>query len=190
VKRPQIAVFGGSFDPPHIAHVLLAQFALSSSDVQWVIVAPTYAHAFGKSMVSFAHRMAMAQLAFCDLPRVHVDPIEKQLGGTSLTLRLLQELAHRHPEHDLRLLIGGDILGEAAKWHRFDEISQLAPLMIAGRPGFPHPDVGPDTPILPAISSTEVRARLAVGDELDQMLPARVRAYIKAHSLYRGETGG
>lgn len=185
--RPQMAVFGGSFDPPHLGHVLLAQVAVSMHDLEQVLVAPAYAHAFGKSMLPFEHRMAMAKLAFAESPRVRVDAIEKQLGGTSLTLRLIEALKVRYPHHDLRLLIGGDILGEAQKWHRFDEICHLAPPIVVGRSGFPHPEVAADAPVLPAISSTEVRTRLGAGEALTQMLPVRVQAYIKAHGLYRAD---
>ncbi len=187
--RPALAIFGGSFDPPHLGHVLLAHYALLVTNVAEVIVAPTYAHAFGKSLTDFDHRIAMAKLAFADLPRVRVDAIEGQLGGTSRTLRLVQELSRRHPGNDLRLLIGADILHEAEKWEHFDEAKQLAPLIVAGRPGFAHPGVGENAPCLPEVSSSDVRKQLACGADVHTRVPARVLTYIAKHGLYGTEPG-
>ncbi len=186
-RRPQIAVFGGSFDPPHIGHVLLAHYALAVTHIIEVIVAPTYAHAFGKPLTAFNARVAMAKLAFSDLRRVRVDPIEQALGGTSRTLRLVEALAARHPDSDLRLLIGADILLEAGRFQRFDEVRAKAPLIVAGRGGFQHPDVDPNAPILPEISSSHIREALARGEDVGTQVPSRVLAYIREHGLYGAE---
>ncbi len=188
-NRPEIAVFGGSFDPPHLGHILLAQYALAIANVTQVIVAPTFAHAFGKSLTAFDHRMAMAKLAFADLPRVRIDPIERQLGGTSRTFRLIEQLALRHPGNGLRLLIGADILVEAEKWERFADAKRLAPLIVTGRAGFTHPDLDKDAPCLPEVSSSEIRSALARGHSVSTRLPARVVSYIGKHGLYRVEPG-
>lgn len=187
MKKAEIAIFGGSFDPPHIGHVLLAQYALSVTDVVDLIVAPAYTHAFGKDLTAFEHRMAMAKLAFADLGRVSVDPIEYELGGVSRTIRLVEQLALRHPQHGLRLLVGADILLEASKWQRFEGVRAIAPLIVAGRGGFSHPDIDPLAPTLPEVSSSEIRDALARGESVSTRVPARVREYIAQHGLYRAE---
>ena len=187
MNKPEIAVFGGSFDPPHLGHLLLAHYALAVTNVVEVIVAPTFVHAFGKPLLDFDHRLAMTKLAFADLGRVSVDPIERQLGGVSRTIRLVEQLALRHPGARLRLLIGTDILTESARWQHFEEVRALAPLIIGGRGGFPHPDVDPNAPLLPELSSSEVRTALARGEDLSTRVPARVRHYIAQHGLYRSE---
>ncbi len=187
MKKPEIAIFGGSFDPPHIGHVLLAQYALSITDVVDLIVVPAYTHAFGKDLRPFEHRLAMAKLAFADLGRVSIDPIERELGGVSRTLRLAEQLALRHPGYGLRLLVGADILVESSKWQHFEGVRALAPLIVAGRGGFSHPDIDPLAPTLPEVSSSEIRAALARGDSVSTQVPARVRHYIAQHGLYRAE---
>jgi nicotinate-nucleotide adenylyltransferase len=187
-RRPALAIFGGSFDPPHLGHVLLAHYALAATNVTEVIVAPTYTHAFGKDLTHFDHRMAMAKLAFADLARVRVDPIERQLGGTSRTFRLVEQLALRYPHHDLHLLIGADILLEAEHWQRFEEVKRMAPLIVAGRSGFSHPDLDPNAPCLPAISSSAVRSELLRGESVRTRVPAQVLTYIEKHGLYRAES--
>lgn len=179
--KPQLAVFGGSFDPPHIAHVFLATYALSLG-VARVLVAPTFEHAFGKHMQPFEQRLAMCSLAFALLPAVEVSPIERELGGVSRSLRLVQELARRHPDHQLRLLIGADILADTSRWHAFDEIVAIAPLLVAARAG--HAGGDAHGPVLPEVSSSALRDALQRGDDTSLWVPSTVRAYIAEHNLY------
>lgn len=182
-----IAVFGGSFDPPHLGHVFLALYARSVGDVARVIVAPTFQHAFGKPLSDFDQRLALCELAFAPIEGIEVSAIERELGGVSRTLRLVEALAARHPDHTLRLLVGADILLEAARWHHFDEICARAPLLVAGRGGYARPTDAPAVE-LPAISSSAIRAALASGRDVSGLLPARVLAHIAAHGLYRDGT--
>lgn len=184
-KLPELAVFGGSFDPPHIGHVFLATYALSVAGVARVIVAPTFEHAFGKALSPFEHRRRMCELAFAPLRGVEVSSLERELGGTSRTLRLLEALHARHPNHRLRLLVGGDILLESQRWHRFDEICRVAPLLSVGRTGYADESgAAGSTPMLPQVSSSETRATIARGGDVSAWLPARVLAYLTAHGLY------
>ncbi len=179
--KPELAVFGGSFDPPHVGHVFLAAYALSIAGVERVLAAPTFEHAFGKPLTAFEQRMEMCTLAFAALRGVEVSPIERELGGTSRTLRLLKELRARNPGHQLRLLIGSDILAESSRWQGFDEISELAPPIVVSRGG--HGDHG--GPLFPQVSSTELREALRRGERDAQVLPRHVLAYIDEHQLYR-----
>ena len=126
-SRKRVAIFGGSFNPPHVAHVLAAVYALSTAPIDEVLVAPVFRHPFSKSLLDFEHRFAMCQLALGWVPRVTVSAVERDLGGESLTLRLVEHLARAHPAWDLRLLIGADVLADLPKWHRFDRIASLAP---------------------------------------------------------------
>jgi nicotinate-nucleotide adenylyltransferase len=178
--KPELAVFGGSFDPPHVGHVFLAAYALSIVGVERVLAAPTFEHAFGKPLTAFEHRLAMCSRAFAALPGVEVSPIERELGGTSRTLRLVQELGRRFPDHQLRLLIGSDILADSARWQGFDAITALAPPIVVTRGG--HGDRG--GPIFPQVSSSELRATLGRGEHDRQVLPRDVLAYIAEHQLY------
>jgi nicotinate-nucleotide adenylyltransferase len=178
--KPELAVFGGSFDPPHVGHVFLAAYALSIAGVERVLAAPTFEHAFGKQMSAFEHRLQMCSLAFAPLRGVEVSPIEQELGGVSRTLRLVQELHKRYPRHQLRLLIGSDILADTSRWQGFDAISALAPPIVVTRGG--HGDHG--GPMFPQVSSTELRAALKRGEPDAQVLPREVLAYIDEHQLY------
>jgi nicotinate-nucleotide adenylyltransferase len=186
--RRELAVFGGSFDPPHLGHVLLAAYALSMSRVERVLVVPVFEHAFGKALSAFDHRVAMCKLAFRDLARVDVCELERELGGTSRTLRLLDALAQRFPAHRLRLLIGTDILVESSRWHAFEEISRRAPLLVAARAGYEGAATA-RTPVLPEISSSAVRDALQQGRDVSDWVPVSVREYLQEHALYGAAEG-
>jgi len=186
----ELAVLGGSFDPPHIGHLFLATYALSIGSVARVLVAPTFEHAFGKPLSDFDHRLRMCELAFAPLRNVEVSPIERELGGTSRTLRLLTSLAARYPDEGLRLLVGADILLESHRWQHFDEIRRLAPLLSASRAGYAPlaaPNAEAPALILPEVSSSEVRRALSRGGDVSAWLPASVRAYVRTHGLYAPE---
>jgi len=183
MSAPELGVLGGSFDPPHLAHVMLALFGRSSAGLQRVVVAPTFIHAFGKPLGDYDHRLRMCELAFQPLPAVEVSPIERELGGVSRTLRLVEALGQRYPGHRLRLLVGSDILAERDRWQDFDRICARAPLLVAQRRGSA---TEPHALQLPEISSSDVRAALARGADVGTWLPAAVRAYIATQGLYTG----
>jgi nicotinate-nucleotide adenylyltransferase len=180
----KLGILGGSFDPPHLGHVLLATVALSLCDLDRVLVIPVYQHALGKHLAPFEQRLRLCELAFSDLLHVEVSPLERELGGVSRTLRLIEALAERHPEATFRLIVGADILHEVHKWYAFGEVERRAPLLAVGRAGVPHPDVDPRAPVLPAISSTEVREALCAGLDVSPWVPRRVITYIREHALY------
>jgi nicotinate-nucleotide adenylyltransferase len=178
------AVFGGSFNPPHVAHQMACLLVLETEEVDAVLVVPTFRHPFDKQLCPYEHRLEMARLAMAPLgDRATVSDIERSLGGeASLTLHTLEALAAAHPGASLRLVIGSDILREREKWYRWDAIERLAPCIVVARAGFP---VEGSPVELPAISSTDVRARLARGESGLPLVPRAVSAYIRAHGLYQ-----
>jgi nicotinate-nucleotide adenylyltransferase len=179
-----IGILGGSFDPPHVAHTLLAAYVLAAYPIDRVLVVPTYQHPFGKRLAPFEHRLAMCKCAFADLRRVEVSTIERDLGGESRTVRTLETLKTRLPHAKLRLVMGSDLLGETPRWHAFDRIEALAPPLPVGRGGHEYDRQLPIT--LPPVSSTALRQRLADGADVRGWLSLSVIEYIERHSLYRG----
>ncbi|MCC6746554.1 MAG: nicotinate (nicotinamide) nucleotide adenylyltransferase [Deltaproteobacteria bacterium] len=180
----RVALLGGSFNPPHLGHQMICLWALSTGEVDEVWLVPCNEHAFNKGLCPFEHRLEMCRRA--TLPfrpeLVHVDSVERDIGGRSRTLVTLQHLMERHPAHAFRLLIGADILQEADAWYRFDEVKRLAPLLVIGRDGYPSPT---GAPLLPDISSTKIRSALATGESVSQWVPAAVLRYISELGLYR-----
>ena len=183
----QVAVYGGSFNPPHVAHVLCASYLLGFSEVERVLVVPVFDHAFDKDLASFVHRARMCELAFGWLPQLRVSRVEERLPTPSRTLQTLECLARENPDDVLRLVIGSDVLFEKHAWHRFDEIERIAPPLVLGRAGHEHPDAPPA--VLPEVSSTKIRQLLRDAKSNHALLaawvPPKVLAHIEQHGLYR-----
>ena len=191
-QRLRVAVFGGSFNPPHFAHLLAATLVRSMGVVDRVLVVPTFQHAFGKALAPFGDRAAMCRLAMGWLPGVEVSEIEADLGGDSLTVRTLEYLTKHHPDWALRLVVGADVLQESSKWVAFDRVKALAPLLVLGRAGVTGRGgaVGGPLALLPDISSTAVRDLAAEErwDEVEARVPADVVTYLRARRLYTAES--
>jgi nicotinate-nucleotide adenylyltransferase len=179
----QVAVFGGSFNPPHVAHQMVCLYVLETQPVDKLLVVPTYKHAFDKQLAPFDDRLEMCRRAMAPLgPRAEVSDIERELGGeASRTLVTLEALIARHPGWSFRLVIGADILREVEKWYRWSDIEKLAPPIVVGRGGYDKQD-GIE---LPALSSTEIRARIGRGASPLPLVPRSVAEYIVGKNLYR-----
>lgn len=180
-----VAVYGGSFDPPTVAHVLAATWVLTKGGAERLLVVPTFLHPFGKPLAAFDARLRMCEAAFRHLgPLVTVDPIERDLGGTSYTARTLEALHARDPEARLLLVLGTDAWARRSEWHRLEDVLRLATPYVLGRDGEPDPE-GVEVPVhLPAVSSTAVRDRLARGLPVEHLVPPGALAIARAEALY------
>lgn len=177
-----IAIFGGSFNPPHIGHQSLCLMLLEACDVDEVWVVPTFRHYFGKELASFEDRVEMCRSMVRPLgERVRISLIESELeeprGRMLDTLRALGEL---HPDNRFRLVIGADILQETDRWHAWDEVAALAPPLVFGRHGYP----GGEMPAPPEVSSTKIRERLRRGESALPWIPKSVQRIITERGLY------
>lgn len=171
----QIAVYGGSFNPPHMGHAMVAAWLVWSGRVDQVWLLPTFVHAFAKDLAPFDHRLALcAALAERLGPEVMVCPIEGELPAPSYTIDTLRALADRHPEHSFRLVLGTDNRASLSKWKAWDAIERDFRPLFVGRAGY---DEDPSARALtfPRVSSTEIRDRLAAGRPIDHLVPAGVR---------------
>jgi nicotinate-nucleotide adenylyltransferase len=179
-----LGVFGGSFDPPHVGHVLLATYVTAAAPIDGLLVIPNFTHALAKTATaSFEHRLAMSALAFAPIANVEVSDVERGLGSPSRTLRTLEQLIADRPEASFRLVVGADIAGETHLWHRWDRIVELAPPLYVAREG--HARTEASLPVaMPEVSSTDVRRRLAAGESVEGLVPSAVLRYIRVEGLY------
>lgn len=186
-------ILGGTFNPPHIAHLIVAQEVREAMDLDAVILIPTSVHAFkGEASASPRHRAALSELAVAGDPGLAVDRIEIQRGGVSYTVDTLRELRNREPETDWTLILGRDNLEELAQWREADALPGLASVVVTTRAGLAAPERMPfggrctlvDVPSL-EISSTAIRERVARGRSIRHWVPPAVEAYIREHDLYR-----
>lgn len=189
-----VGIYGGSFDPPHLAHSAAIATALKLGAVDAVWVFPTARHAFGKDLSGFADRVRMCELAFAAfgaLVRVKTDEATLvAAGGAGTTIELLEHLCGLQKAR-FRLLIGTDQLAALHRWARVDELLTLAEPLVLGRPGWPDRQ-GPGGVAdrwcaiaeLPNISSTMVRERVARGHDVHDLIDPEVAAYIATRRLY------
>ena len=193
----RLGLFGGAFDPPHVAHVALARAAVSQLALDELRVCPT-GRAWHKSrpLSDAHHRLAMAQLAFSEVSGVVVDDRELRRNGPTYTIDTLRELHHEHPQDTLVLVIGADQADTFDQWRESDEIARLAIISVAVRPRADEPAGTVDASRLPggqwvpislpplSVSATDIRARRASGLGIDHLVPASVARYIDQHHLY------
>ena len=176
------AVFGGSFNPPHVAHQMVCLHVLETAGVDRVLWVPVGQHPFAKDLAPFEDRFEMCRLAAARFGTAAVvSRVESELPTPSRTLVTLRHLVAGSPGDRFALVIGTDILPERDKWYGWPEIERLCDIIVVGRAGYPSAGVPVE---LPAVSSTEIRARLARGEDASGLVPAAVLAYIRAHGLY------
>lgn len=197
--RPlRLGMFGGAFDPPHRSHRVLVEAAVAQLRLDRLHVVPTgQAWHKARDLSPAQHRVAMAQLAFADLPAVRIDTREVERDGPSYTIDTLHELKGDNPTAELFLIIGQDQAASFARWRAWREIASLATICVAARAdgaGQAAPFEPPEglqsrfvTLQLPIsdISATDIRHRAATGQGIDPLVCASVARYIVLHRLYQ-----
>jgi nicotinate-nucleotide adenylyltransferase len=185
----RVALFGGSFNPPHVAHQMAALYVLETAPVDEIWLIPAFRHAYGKALAPFEHRLAMCELAARPLgPRARVSGVERELGDESRTLRTVRLLQARFPTSAFSLVIGADLLPEVPAWYGGVELQQTVPFIVVGRAGAGGVGAAAGQGhgvALPEISSTQVRAALGAARSVDGLVPRAVLDYIYGHDLYK-----
>lgn len=178
-----VGILGGTFDPVHHAHLAMARAALEQLQLQQILWIPSGSpHYRQPAQTPAAHRVAMLRLALEGEARYAIDERELAPGHSGYTLDTLKGLGGRPV-----LLLGADQYAKFETWHRWREILVLASVAVFARPGWPAPDARAQfVPMQPLdISASDIRARLARGEDVTALVPARVLDYIRQHSLYR-----
>ncbi len=185
-------IFGGSFDPVHFGHLIVARTAAQLLGLEVVHLIPAGQQPFKRDgHHAAAHdRCAMLQAAVEGEPLFMVDDREIQRQGTSYTINTIREMATEYPGDQLSLMIGADAALEFSGWREPHAIADLARVAVLARPGFGLPadatsgwDVIQVPPV--PISATEVRCRVAAGETIRELVPHAVADYIERHGLYR-----
>lgn len=200
----KLGIFGGSFDPIHYGHLLLAESAREqlALDQVWFIPAATAPHKQTKTATSAKQRIEMLELAIAGHAAFHISTIEIDRGGVSYTVDTLQAIKEKQPDAELYLLMGADSLADLLTWREPARICELAWPVVSLRADAPEPDfstlghlVNParllqmeslrlQMPII-QLSSTDLRARAAEGRSLRYRTPRAVEQYIRAQALYK-----
>lgn len=182
----RVALLGGSFNPPHLAHAMLGLAVLALDDECELWVLPCADHPFGKDLAPLEDRIEMCRFAFSRLgPRARVVDLESGLPKPSYTVQTLRALHRMRPGIAPLWVAGADLLEELPRWSEPDEVERLAELFLVPRPGFDDHGRARLDFALAELSSRTLRARLAAGDDVSGSLDAAVRAFIEARGLYQ-----
>ncbi|MFC7440666.1 nicotinate-nucleotide adenylyltransferase [Laceyella putida] len=191
----KVGIFGGTFDPIHMGHLILAEQAreVAALDQVWFIPAAEPPHKLDKQITAASHRVHMVHLAVRCHPCFHLSTMELEREGPSYTYDTLRVLRESHPGVEFYLLVGADMVKDLPNWYKIKEILQFVQVIGLGRPGV-------EVETLPAevknslhwipdaietnISSTEIRQRLRQGKSVRYLVPDSVYQYMREHGLY------
>ncbi len=190
-----IGIFGGSFNPPHLGHLIVAEAIGEAFGLERVLWMPVYrpAHKAPSALAPFEHRLRMVELAVAGNPRFETSDAERRPGEVSYTVETLRRLRAQHPEHRYALLIGEDSYRQLSTWREPEAILGLARVLVYPRYGAapeppPPPPPGADVQWADAprieLASADLRARLRRGASVRYQVPAAVEAYLHRHALY------
>jgi nicotinate-nucleotide adenylyltransferase len=185
----RIGIYGGTFDPVHHGHLILARQALEEFKLNRLVFVPAAESPFKihNHTARASDRFAMLQLAIKGEDRFDVDPLEIERGGVSYSIDTVKMFRGRDPEAELFFLVGEDNAYRLAEWHRFEELKKLASFVVLSRS---EDFQSPEYPVVQRrieISSTEIRNRVANGESITYLVPESVKHYIEQHQLYHGD---
>lgn len=197
----RVALFGGTFDPPHRGHIGIAKAAADAFQLDSVLFAPVGLQPLksGLETTPFATRLAMVELACEADPRFRASTLDapRADGRPNYTIDTLTNLREQIPSATLFSLIGADSFLHLRQWRESHRLLTLAEWIVVSRPGFPLDDLAGLqlteaershlhllTTVFEDVSATELRRRLAAGEDCGDLLPSPVAAYIRQHGLY------
>lgn len=188
----KLGIYGGSFDPVHCGHLLVAQAAIEELGLDRLIFIPAAQSPFKPETkpAPDAVRLQLLRLALAGWTQCEIDTVEIQRGGISYTVDTLRDYARRFPGAELHYLIGADHAASLNAWREPAELAQLAEFIVVPRPGggavtFPPPFRGRCLRGFPfAVSSSEIRARVRAGLPVENLVPAAVAEAIRQAKIY------
>lgn len=187
VKR--LGLMCGTFDPPHIGHLILAQTAREQLALSRVLFLPVGEPTHKTAPTPASHRVAMIRAAIADNPHFALDLTDVERPAPHYTATLLPRLQEKFPQQELWLLLGEDSWRDLSTWYQPEQVAARAKIAVLPRPGVSAPPSPYAATWLegPAVhvSSTMIRTKLRVGVSWRYVLPTAVRDYIRTHQLYQ-----
>ncbi|MBV9731744.1 MAG: nicotinate (nicotinamide) nucleotide adenylyltransferase [Verrucomicrobia bacterium] len=185
----RIGIYGGTFNPVHHGHLILARQALEEFKLDRLVFVPAAESPFKiqNHSAPAGDRLAMLRLAIAGEDRFSVDALEIERGGISYSIDTVKMFRNRDPGAELFFLVGEDNADRLTEWHRFEELKKLVYFVVLSRS---EDFQSPEYPVVQRrieISSTEIRNRVANQESITYLVPESVKHYIEQHQLYQGE---
>ncbi|AZP05074.1 nicotinate-nucleotide adenylyltransferase [Jeotgalibaca ciconiae] len=190
--RKRVGIIGGTFNPPHLGHLIIAQQVGQQLALDKVYFMPDAEppHVDEKPFIEGEHRAQMVKRSIEGNDLFEIETIELERGGKSYTIDTMKQLIEENPDTDYYFIIGGDMVEYLPKWERIDELVSLVHFVGVVRPGYPnhspYPIIWVDAPKID-ISSTKIRSMVKSGRSLRYIVPESVEQYIKEEGLYLDE---
>ncbi|MGP7819017.1 nicotinate-nucleotide adenylyltransferase [Niallia sp. 01092] len=187
--KKKIGILGGTFDPPHIGHLIIANEVLHHEQLDeiWFMPNQEPPHKIKTGTVSNENRLQMLQLAIKGHSKFQVQPIELNRKGKSFTYETMKILKEAYPNAAFHFIIGADMVEYLPKWYKIEELIQMVEFISVNRPNYNHETKYPvryvDVPAI-NISSNLIRERLKKGETIQYLVKDEVKSYIKENSLY------
>ncbi|MBZ2404602.1 nicotinate-nucleotide adenylyltransferase [Liquorilactobacillus hordei] len=188
-KKKRVGILGGTFNPPHMGHLIIADQVANQLDLDKMFFMPDSLppHIDYKDAIAADKRRMMVELSISGNPLFNLETAELERGGVSYTFDTIIELKRRHPDYEYYFIIGGDMVDYLPKWYRIDELVKLVHFVGVARAGFPkesqYPVMWVDVPLI-EISSTQIRWNIQHKCSIKYLVPENVENYIKEEGLY------
>lgn len=189
-KKRRIGLLGGTFNPPHLGHSIIADQVLSQLGLDEVLFMPDNLppHIDSKETIAAEKRLKMVELSIADNPNFGIEDIELKRGGISYTYDTIKQLTIMHPENEYYFIIGGDMVDYLPKWNRIDDLIKMVKFIGVQRKGFEqkskYPLMWVDVPMI-GVSSSLIREKISQHCSIRYLVKKEVADYIEKEGLYK-----
>lgn len=192
-KRDKVGILGGTFNPPHMGHLIMAEQVKDQLDLDKIFFMPTAQpphSSVEKTTIDADIRMHMLELAIMDNPDFVVERYEVEQGGKNYTYNTMKALIDLYPTVDFYFIVGGDMIADMPTWYRIDDLVELVQFVGVNRPGYivetEYPIIMVDIPMID-VSSSEIRKKVRTNCTIKYLVPEDVRNYIALEGLYQDD---
>jgi nicotinate-nucleotide adenylyltransferase len=179
-KSNKIALFGGSFNPPHLGHLAVLRELAKNPDFDEIWVVPVCHHAFAKDLADFDVRLELLRLLIDEVgsKKLKISTVERDLGKTpNTTFDTVTHLKKQHPHSDFVIVMGSDAKKDLPRWHRYEELKRLADFHFVTRKGYEESD-------MPEVSSSQIRERLKKGEDITKLTTRKIQDYLSKNRVF------
>lgn len=192
-KREKVGILGGTFNPPHMGHLIMAEQVKDQLDLDKIFFMPTAQpphSSVTKTTIASEKRVQMLELATMDNSDFEIERYEVDKGGKNYTYDTMKALIELYPTVDFYFIVGGDMIADMPTWYRIDELIELVQFVGVNRPGYSvetdYPIIMVDIPMID-ISSSTIRKKVAMNCSIKYLVPEDVRNYIVLEGLYQDD---
>lgn len=192
IPADKIGIIGGTFNPPHIGHLIIAEHVRDQLGLEKILFMPSYTppHKKQKKTIDSKHRIAMLEKTVSQNNQFEIDLSEIKRKGKSYTYDTIKALKEVYPDTEFYFIVGADMVEDLPNWHNIDELVSLVQFVAVNRPGYQvsssYPVIMVDVPDID-ISSSDIRQKVNDGCSIKYLVTSETEKYIESEGLYKNE---